>query len=360
MAKKYRIVHWGTGTVGTHGLRSMLERTDYEIVGHYVFNPAKEGKDSGALVGAKPTGLKTSRDLDALIALKPDALAYFGNAMVDPLEAVRDMARFLEAGINVVTTGLYEAMARETTPKEMLDIIEPACIKGKSTFYSTGVDPGITTSQLPVTMLGAAHRVDELRLQELADYGFYPDAGAVRDYLGFGKPITEETAVTRGDAQRRVWLSTVAESLRALGLQADEYRTSYKIAPARSNRETKAIGIIDKGTTSALWYQLIGVVGGKDRVILEHVSWMHVDDIPSDWPQPVKYEGKISEVGYRVLVKGDPSFNVEVQLPGGREGMFLTAMHAINAIPTLVAAAPGIMIQAQIVPYGVGPLRDQD
>jgi hypothetical protein len=357
MAKTYRIVHWGTGAIGSHALRSMLERKDYEIVGHYVHNPTKAGQDSGELVGAKTTGLVTTRDMDALIALKPDVLAYFGNAMADPMQSVRDMARFLEAGINVVSPCIYEAMARETTPKEMLEIIEPACKKGNSTFYSTGCDPGIMTSQLPVTMLGAAHRVDRMHLQEFADYGLYPDPPTVREYMGFGKPLGTVTAVTTGDMLRRVWLATVAESVRALGLETDDYRTTYKAAPAKQDRDTAAVGKIAKGTTSAMWFQLIGVVAGKDRVILEHVNWIHTDDIPADWPQPVHYDGKPSTVGYRVLIKGDPSFNVEVQIPGSREGMFITATHTTNSIPTVVAAPPGIMNQAKIAPYGIGRLK---
>ena len=358
MAQKYRIVHWGTGAVGAPALRSMLERADYEIVGHYVYNPEKEGKDSGELVGVRTTGLKTTRDLDALITLKPDVLSYFGNAMADPLQSVRDMARFLEAGINVVSPCIYEAMARETTPPEFLEIIEPACKKGNSAFYSTGCDPGIMTSQLPVTILSAAHRVDTLHLQEFADYGMYPDPPTVRDYMGFGKPIGTATAVTTGDMPRRVWTATVAESVRAIRLEPNAYRTTYKAAPAKEARSTAAVGNIEKGTTSAMWFQLIGLVGGKDRVILEHVNWFHLDDIPSDWPQPVKYDGKVSTVGYRVLVKGDPNFNVEVQLPGAREGMMITALHATNAIPAVVAAPSGIMNQAKIAPYGVGPLRN--
>jgi hypothetical protein len=175
--------------------------------------------------------------------------------------------------------------------------------------------------------------------------------------MGFGKPIGTVTAVTTGDMLKRVWLATVAESVRALGQTPEDYRSFYKASPAKEDRRTPAVGTIDKGTTSAMWYGLVGTVGGKDRVILEHVSWVHLDDIPADWPQPVKYDGKVSTVGYRVLIKGDPSFNVEIQMPGGREGMMITALHATNAIPTVVAAPAGIMNQAKIAPYGVGPLR---
>jgi hypothetical protein len=357
MTRTFRIVHWGTGAVGGPALRAMLERRDYEIVGHGVHNPAKAGKDSGELVGVAATGIKTTRDIDALIALRPDALAYFGNAMADPMASVRMIARFLAAGVNVVTTGLYELMARSTAPKDMLALIEPACQRGQSSFYSTGCDPGICTSQLPVTCLGAAHRVTQLRLQEFADYGVYPDEPTVRGYMGFGMPLDAGTALTRGDMQRRVWQSTVAESARALGLEVEEYHTTQKTAPAAVDRLTPAVGTIAQGSTSAMWFQLIGRVGGMDRVIVEHVNWVNIDDVPVGWPTPVRYQERYSGVGYRIVVQGEPSFDVEFQMRGGREGLMVTGLHATNAIPMVVAAAPGLVNQACIPPYGVGPLR---
>jgi hypothetical protein len=41
---------------------------------------------------------------------------------------------------------------------------------------------------------------------------------------------------------------------------------------------------IAKGTPAAKWFQLIGMVGGKERVMVEHVNWVHIDDVPDDWP----------------------------------------------------------------------------
>jgi hypothetical protein len=58
-----------------------------------------------------------------------------------------------------------------------------------------------------------------------------------------------------------------------------------------------------------------------------------------------------------VVVKGEPSFDVEFQMNSGREGLLVTALHATNAIPMVIAAPPGIVNQAKVSPYGVGPLR---
>lgn len=47
--RKYRVVHCGTGPTGRLGLRGILNHPDLQLVGHYVFDSAKVGKDSGEL-----------------------------------------------------------------------------------------------------------------------------------------------------------------------------------------------------------------------------------------------------------------------------------------------------------------------
>ena len=49
----YRIIQWGTGNVGKHALRTIVERPDFELVGLRVYNPDKVGKDAGDLLGAR-------------------------------------------------------------------------------------------------------------------------------------------------------------------------------------------------------------------------------------------------------------------------------------------------------------------
>jgi hypothetical protein len=78
---------------------------------------------------------------------------------------------------------------------------------------------------------------------------------------------------------------------------------------------------------------------------------MHPDDIPQSWPQPPNYQGKLADVGYRVVIEGDPAFDFEVQIPGVREGLMATGLHATNAIPLVVAARPGIVEQSTLAPY---------
>jgi len=53
----YRIIQWGTGNVGKHALRTIVERPDFELVGLRVYNSDKVGKDAGGLLGREPLGV---------------------------------------------------------------------------------------------------------------------------------------------------------------------------------------------------------------------------------------------------------------------------------------------------------------
>ena len=99
----YRVVHSGTGNVGRFALESVINNPELELVGHYVSDPAKVGKDSGELIGLAPTGIKATSDWNELVALKADCLNYFGNSTGREDEAIEDLVPFLEAGTNVVT-----------------------------------------------------------------------------------------------------------------------------------------------------------------------------------------------------------------------------------------------------------------
>src|SRR3546814_19840163 len=84
-------------------------------------------------------------------------------------------------------------------------------------------------------------------------------------------------------------------------------------------------------------FEIIGVVDGEERIVVEHVTRLRDDDAP-DWPQ-----GQ----GYRILIEGEPSAKVELMLSSdlgdhNHAGCLATAMHVINAIPSVVEAEPGV------------------
>ena len=78
-ADKKRVVIWGTGFVGRMVIAEVVDHPRFDLVGVGVSNPDKVGRDVGEICGLPaPLGLAATDDIDALIALEPDALVHYG------------------------------------------------------------------------------------------------------------------------------------------------------------------------------------------------------------------------------------------------------------------------------------------
>src|ERR1700744_6677111 len=98
MAK--RIVIWGTGFGGRMVIAEIVKHPQFELVGVGVNNPQKIGRDVGEICGlAEPIGLAATDDVDALIALKPDALVHYGPTAAHADDNIALLTRFRRAGI---------------------------------------------------------------------------------------------------------------------------------------------------------------------------------------------------------------------------------------------------------------------
>ena len=74
--KKYRVIQWGIGNVGTLAMRHFAHNPAYEVVGVLCNRPEKVGKDAGELVGVAPIGVLATTDKAALEALDADCVFY--------------------------------------------------------------------------------------------------------------------------------------------------------------------------------------------------------------------------------------------------------------------------------------------
>jgi hypothetical protein len=133
----------------------------------------------------------------------------------------------------------------------------------------------------------------------------------------------------------------VVKSIAAgLGVEVEELVETHVRLPA-TERVDLGFGVIEEGTTGALRFEVQGIVGGEPRIVLEHVT--RIDDrLAPDWPQPRGHSG------YRVEVTGNPNYTLDLQMMGddgdhNTAGLAGTAGRIVNAIPAVVAAAPGLL-----------------
>jgi len=336
------VVQIGTGNVGVHALRALISNPEFQLTGVWVSSDAKAGKDAAELAGLEDsTGVRASTDLDAVIGTGPQCAVY--NAMADNRlqEALEDYRRILAAGVNVVGSGpVFLQYPWQVIPDELIVPLEDAAREGNSSLYVNGIDPGFANDLLPLALAGTCQSIEQVRCMEIVDYATYNSPVVMFDVMGFGTPIDEIPMLLQSGVLSMAWGSVVRQIAAGLGISLDEVAEMYIREPAPEDFDI-ASGHIPKGSAAALRFEVLGMADGVPAVVLEHVTRLREDLCP-DWPQPAQPGGS-----YRIEITGEPSYAVDVCLSSRRgdhnhAGLVATAMRIVNAIPAVVAAAPGI------------------
>ncbi len=331
----YRVVQWNTGNVGKSSLQSIADNPALELVGCYAWSPEKVGRDAGELVGIPPLGVAATNDVDELLALKPDCVVY--NPMwID----VDELVRILSGGVNVVTTASFITGHNLGAGR---DRILEACRKGGSTIFGSGVSPGFA-ELLAIVSAMVCNRIDKVTVTEAADTTFY-DSPATEIPVGFGKPIDHpelQAMTAQGTAIFGEAVRLVAD---ALGVELDQVRCVAEYAQTTADLDLGSWTIAG-GCVAGVYASWQGIVGGKTLIDL-NVRWRKGQTLEPDW--------KIDQDGWVIQIDGQPTvttkvgflpppyFQAETIADFMALGHIMTAMPTINAIPAVVAAAPGIV-----------------
>ncbi|HXA58067.1 MAG TPA: dihydrodipicolinate reductase [Streptosporangiaceae bacterium] len=338
----YRVLQWSTGNVGRHAIAGIDARPDLELVGVWVSNPAKVGKDAGELAGlGRPLGVAATNDAKALFALRPDCVVYTAMADVRIFEALEDLATILRAGINVVSSSpVFLQYPDGVVPAQMSDPIRAAAAEGGASIFVNGIDPGFANDWLPLTLTAISERIEEVRCMEVLNYATYDQGTVLFDIMGFGRQLDDIPMLLQPGVLTMAWGSVVRQLAAGLDIELDEVQESYVRLPAPETFEV-ASGTIEKGTAAALRFEVRGMVGDRAAVVLEHVTRLR-DDLGPDWPQPAGHGC------YRVQITGEPNYTLDLQLLGtdgdhNTAGLKATAMRLVNAVPAVVQAPPGLL-----------------
>ncbi len=339
----HRVVHWGTGNVGYHALRATLRNPHLELVGLHAHSAGKIGRDAGEIAGLEMrTGVLATDDVDALLALAPDAVVYTANGELRPDAAVADMARILRAGINVVGVALIYLIYPPHADAALREPLERACREGNSTLFINGVDPGFSGDVLPLSALQVADQVQEIRVQEICDYGTYEDPDFTGVAFGFGQPPEAEPIMAMPGMLAGGWGGMLELVARAIGVAIEGVEEVFERHYAQEDFEC-AMMPVAKGTCSAAHFEVRGMVGGRPLIIAEHVNRLRSTEA-SHWPSAPQGRSGV----HRVIVTGNPSVQMECFVTGedgdhNTGGVQATALRVTNAIPAVVAHAPGMI-----------------
>ncbi len=329
-----RVVQWTTGNVGKQSVQAIVKRPDLELVGCFAWSPDKVRRDVGELCDIDPIGVSATDDVDALLALSPDCVVY------NPMwRDVGEMVRILKSGANVVSTAAFITGHSLGADRAR---VAAACERGGSTVFGSGINPGFI-EMLTIASAGACDRIDKITVAEEADTTAY-DSPDTEIAAGFGRPIddpelaklTEEGTAVFGEAVRMVG--------DAIGVEFDEVRCVSEHAQTTEDL-VMASWTIPAGCVAGVAASWQGRVG--DRTVVElSVRWRKGATLDPDWQVGM---------GHTIQIDGRPTITTAVHFLPPPDfaattmeefmvlGHIMTAVPAVNAIPAVVAAPPGIV-----------------
>ncbi len=122
--------------------------------------------------------------------MKPDAIVH--TAMTDDrvFEAIEDLIGFLEAGVNVTSSGPGAAAVAREDPAAGADGAHHQGRRAhrQRSLHVNGIDPGFANDVLPLSLTSLSQRIDEVRVMEICDYSTYYQPVVMNELFGFGKP----------------------------------------------------------------------------------------------------------------------------------------------------------------------------
>jgi 2,4-diaminopentanoate dehydrogenase len=339
-----RIVQWTTGKVAREAVKAVIERQDLELVGVYAYSKDKVGRDVGELADLDTTvGVTATDDIDALIALEPDCVIY------TPLHPdVEHLTRLLRAGINIVSTASF--ITGRAYGEEARKALEDAAQSGKASLFGSGINPGFA-DYITAVASNPCREVNYVRITESFNIGLWA-GDANQDALGWGRPAGDpghgedvvQATLPFGDA-----VEAIGEQL---GVQLDDIRCEVSFAHAATDSDVPGRDV-KKGTVAGIEARWIGAYAGDD-LVEACVRWSVVAELDPAWD---------IAMAYLIEVQGTPQVNLRIDvLPAdiatftledaSSMGSMITAMPAVNAVPAVVGARPGIVTYADLPTVG--------
>lgn len=337
--KRYRVVQWATGNVGRRALRAILEHPEMELVGVYVYGPDKVGKDAADLCGLPAkTGILATNRIEDVLSLAPDCVSY--NALIPNVD---EMVRLLESGINISGTAGYilGTYLGEGARKRL----DAAGKRGNASLYGSGFNPGVSniSALVGTSMCDRIYSVSVLESVDVTQYAS-PETWYM---MGWGKPLGHQEgaqAASGGHFSMTAVLKDACDmTAEALGIELEGHRLETVYAVTQEDLDLPA-GKFAKGTVCGQMMTYHGLANGRS-VVQQKIAYKVRGPLEPEIPL---------ENGYLMEIEGEPSVKIKLELTKPRvtgvnrershmdSGMVGTAMPAVNAIPHVCRAAPGV------------------
>lgn len=320
-----RVVCYGLGPIGQGIARLALTRPRLDVVGAIDIDPAKVGRDLGELLGGPPNGVFVGGDAAAVLAsVKPDVVLHATSSAL--AKAAPQLFALAEAGSHVIST-CEELSFPWTAQPQMASDLDGAARRSGVTLLGAGVNPGYAMDALPLVLTAPCARVNAIRVLRVVDATLR--RGPLQRKVGAGLTSEEFAAGVRDGVVRHMGLLESLHMLATtLGWPLD--RNEESIEPVLADRSIVTEHVrVAAGRVAGVRQIARGFVEGREVLTLELRMYVGAPD-PRD----------------AIEIDGEPP--VSMIVPGGFHGDVATAAVVVNAIPSVLRAAPGLATMSDL------------
>lgn len=328
--RRTRVIQWATGGVGRAAIEGVVAHPDLELVGAWVHSADKHGQDVGALAGLDPVGVSATTSLDEVLAMDADCVVY------SPLVADESqVVALLRSGKNVVTPVGW-VYPNPASSQAVLD----ACREGGTTLHGTGIHPGGITERFPLMVSAISAQVTHVRAEEFSDIRTYGAPDVVRHVMAFGGTPEEALASPMVALLGSGFKASVRMVVAEMGFDADPRIEALQEVAVATAPIGESIGAV--AARRFHWRALVDGVPVVTATVNWYMGEEHLDPPWEFGPEGERFEVEVTgDPDVKVTFKGLQPETVEEGLVRN-PGVVVTANHCVNAIPYVVAAAPGI------------------
>ncbi len=337
MSQKLRVLQFGLGAMGSMMAKIILEKKDLQLVGAVVRDEKQDGKDLSQILKLKQkTGIKAYTSIsEAIKKTRPDIMLHAAVSYVPKVwEQIKPA---VESGVNVVTIAEEMGFPFKKYPKICKEMDRTAK-KHNVSILGSGINPGFAMDLLAAIISGICRRVDSIKVTRYID--FSPFGPSIQKNIGIGLSKKE---FLQGVASKKLPLH--------IGLPESTYMLAHSLQwslnkvyetrdPVIAKKSFFVPGYkkVEKGQVEGFNHRSFGVYKGKTKIILEELG--RVD------PR-FNYKNIIT-------IKGSPNITESMNVPPGH---ITTTSHAVNLLPIVYKAKPGLLCMLDLLPAPILPVK---
>jgi 4-hydroxy-tetrahydrodipicolinate reductase len=333
MRELVRVVVLGTGQMGSGIARLVLERHGLELAGAFARRPGRAGTDVGRAIGLeRDLGMAVAGDLAELLdATRPRVAIQATCSRLD--DALPEIEAALERGVRVVSIAEEMAFPAAANGERAARLDALARSRGVA-LLGTGVNPGFVLDLLVVVLSGVCAKIASVTAQRVNDLSPYGPSVLRSQGVGLSPDAFRE-GVADGTVVGHVgFAQSIGMIAAALGLEIERIEETREPIVSRVRRSTPFV-TVEPGQVAGCLHRAVAFADGRPVVTLVH-------------PQQIHPELEGVQTGDSIQIEGTPPVRLSgsPEIPGGEA----TCALAVNAIPRVLAAAPGLHAMIDVPP----------